>query len=208
MLSILNHMHALLNYVLAFYYTDKRGQEFNWRNWGSMRGLMDFTLGRLQKLQEHKELYGLLLRISSLIKFYMFSRQEGQVKRKLGSLTGEQQQQQQAASDVVANAQYCLEALGNYEAAYGALREAEKFLGYEHIQQKFPETFKNVCMKGDLSAGIVLGDEAGDGCSPMFPFAPFSRLHHAAIMAKCILAEFVAQNGIDFTPITNTDDYM
>ncbi|OAD69660.1 hypothetical protein PHYBLDRAFT_159822 [Phycomyces blakesleeanus NRRL 1555(-)] len=144
------------------------------------------------------ELYGLCLRISALVRFYSFSRRT--------SIIIHRAKKQKDADK--SNEERLISLAKDQEKAYGTLRECEKYLGYHHIIQKFPVTFDDVCTKGKLGAGIVLGGEAGVSIEPMFPFAPFSRLHHAAIMGKCIIGEFVTQRELEYNPISNTDDFM
>ncbi|KAI9020221.1 hypothetical protein CLU79DRAFT_888348 [Phycomyces nitens] len=196
-LGVIDHIHALLNYVLAFFYHDKIGNESSIDNWDTLHPFCDVILKKLRAKQE-MELYGLCLRISALVRFYSFSRRT--------SIIIHRAKKQKDADK--SNEERLISLAKDQEKAYGTLRECEKYLGYHHIIQKFPVTFNDVCTQGKLGSGIVLGGEAGISVEPMFPFAPFSRLHHAAIMGKCIIGEFVKQRELEYNPISNTDDFM
>jgi hypothetical protein len=98
--------------------------------------------------------------------------------------------------------------LREHEKAERCYVDSERFFTYGTIATQFPETFKNVCIHGNVLAGIMLGGEAGVSVGPMFPFTPYSPLHHAAIASKCILSEYVTKNNLRYTPISNPEEFM
>ncbi|KAI7867959.1 hypothetical protein BDF14DRAFT_1798031 [Spinellus fusiger] len=196
-IGVLDHIQALLNYVLAFFYQDKIGKENSIDNWTTLHPFCDVLLKKLYSKKE-MELYGLCLRISALVRFYSSSRRTSIIAHRAKKL----KENDKSSMD------HLLNYAKDHEKAYGALRECEKYLGYQHVLEKYPETFESICKKGDLSNGIVLGGEAGVKVEPMFPFAPYSRLHHAAIMGKCILREYVSQKGLKYNAISDTNDFM
>ncbi|KAI8879101.1 hypothetical protein K501DRAFT_194335, partial [Backusella circina FSU 941] len=96
-----------------------------------------------------------------------------------------------------------------YDRAQRLMRDSEKVLNCASLQSLYPETFRKVCIEGDLSSGITLGGEAGVTVSPLYPFTPYTtQLNHAAIAAKCLLAEYVDKNNIKYEVITDVKDFM
>ncbi|KAG0181678.1 hypothetical protein DFQ29_007458 [Apophysomyces sp. BC1021] len=202
---ILDHFHAFLNYILTFYFRDRLGQDNNQKNWETLHPFCDVLLNKL-RVRKEMELYGLCLRMKALVHFHTFSRREVHVRQKISTLHGKDKSaDKQKVEDYSKDAD---RTFNEHEQAYGALRESEKYLSFLDIQTKFPESFRRVCIQGEPGPGIVLGGEAGTTVGPMFPLTPYSRLHHACIMAKCILSEYTTVQKLNYHYITNTDDFM
>ncbi|ORZ16927.1 hypothetical protein BCR42DRAFT_23241 [Absidia repens] len=208
--GLLDHMHAFLNYVMAFHFQDKLGNDNSQKNWDTLH---PFTGVLLQKLRSPKNkerqdgaLYGLCQRMNALVHFYTFSRRELIAKSKMDRLC-----EKPSELDDAKHLEYnksVRKILQDHQVAYQGLRDSDKYMAFEVIQAKFPVSYQNVCILGQVGPGIVVGGEAGVTVGPMFPLVPYARLHHAAIMAKCILQEFVDKERIDYQTITNTEDYM
>ncbi|KAF7725231.1 hypothetical protein EC973_000319 [Apophysomyces ossiformis] len=202
---ILDHFHAFLNYILSFYFCDKLGMESSQKNWETLHPFGDVLRSKLRARKE-MELYGLFLRMKALVYFHTFSRREATARQNIASLHGKEQTvDRQKIEDYSKDAD---RTFNEYEQAYSAFRESEKYLSFLDIQTKFPESFQRVCIKGEPGPGIVLGGEAGTTVGPMFPLTPYSRLHHACIMAKCILSEYTTVQKLNYHYITDTDDFM
>ena len=205
--GIIDHFHAFCDYILNFYYIDRLNVNASFKQtstaWKSIFPFTDSLLKKLESRKEH-ELLGLCIRLNSLIRFYMYSRMEASTRPVL-------QQQINNANEKMTD-RACVELSENllheYEKAERAYKDSEKHLTYATLVTKYPETFKNVCMEGNLLTGITLGGEAGVSVGPMFPFTPYSPLHHAAIVSKCILSEYVTKNALNYTPISQPEEFM
>lgn len=206
--AMIDHFHAFCDYILHFYYIDRGNPTANFKHASvAWKSIFPFTDSLLKKLEAQGEygLYGLCKRLNSLIRFYMYSRMESSTRPLLLQQinnTNKEKMTDRACVELSENL------LNEYEKAERAYKESDRFMSYSTLVTEYPETFRNVCMEGNLLAGITLGGEAGVSVSPMFPFAPYSPLHHAAIVAKCILAEFVFKNKLNYTPISKCDDFM
>lgn len=209
-LGIIDHFHAVCDYILNFYFNDQLNVNQNMKQaTAAWKSIFPFTDSLCKKLESRKEfeLYGLCIRLIALIRFYMYSRMESSTRTvllqqiKYGE-EGEKKMTDRACVELSENL------LHEYEKAERAYKESERHLNYGTLVSQYPETFKSVCMEGNLLAGITLGGEAGVSVSPMFPFVPYSPLHHAAIVSKCILAEYVAKNNLKYTPISKPEEFM
>lgn len=205
---MIDHFHAFCDYILNFYYVDRLNINANFKQASiAWKSIFPFTDSLLKKLEARKELelHGLCVRLNSLIRFYIYSRMETSTRPML------LQQMNNTKEDKMTD-RACVELSENllheYEKAERAYKDSERHMSYSTLVTKFPETFRNVCTQGNLLAGITLGGEAGVTVNPMYPFAPYSPLHHAAIVAKCILAEYVAKNHLKYTPISNPEEFM
>ncbi|KAI8099801.1 uncharacterized protein BX664DRAFT_322145 [Halteromyces radiatus] len=208
--GVLDHMQAFLNYVMGFHYQDKLSNDLGQKSWDTLHPFIDVVLKKLRarkdKVKQDAELYGLCLRMKALVLFYTFSRREMNARIKVTRL-GEKS----TDMDDTRRMEYSKsvdKVLQDHEMAYAALRESDKYIAFDHIQSQFPVSYQNVCVLGQLGPGIVLGGEAGTSVGPMFPLVPYARLHHAAIMAKCMLQEYVEKEQLDYHTITETEDYM
>ncbi|CAO3587632.1 unnamed protein product [Absidia cylindrospora] len=208
--GLLDHMHAFLNYVMAFHFQDKLGNDNSQKNWDTLHPFTGVLLQKLRspKNKERQEgaLYGLCQRMNALVHFYTFSRRELIAKSKMDRLCDKPSELDDAKH--LEYSKSVRKILQDHQMAYQGLRDSDKYMAFEVIQAKFPVSYQNVCVLGQVGPGIVVGGEAGVSVGPMFPLVPYARLHHAAIMAKCILQEFVDKENIDYQTITNTEDYM
>ncbi|GAN02410.1 hypothetical protein MAM1_0021d01853 [Mucor ambiguus] len=207
--GMIDHFHALCDYILNFYYVDKTSVDKVSFKQASQawKSLFPFTDSLLAKLESHQhyDLYGLCARLISLVRYYIYKRMIDQTRHLLGK--------QLAMDDKdSSSSRVCIQVseglLREYEKAERWYRTSEKYLSYGTMATRFPLTFKQVCIEGDLSAGITLGGEAGVSVEPMFPFTPYSPLHHAAIVSKCMISEYVRNKKFDYTPISQPKEYM
>lgn len=144
--------------------------------------------------------------MNALVHFYIFHRRELATRLKLSRLNdGSSNIDEQKKSEYTKLAD---KVFNEHEIAYTNLRDSEKYLSFEDVQRKFPITYQNVFQLGELGPGIVIGGEAGVSVGPMYPLVPFSRLNHAAIMAKCMLQEYVDREKLNYQPITKVEDFM
>ncbi|KAK4511060.1 MFS domain-containing protein [Mucor velutinosus] len=208
--GMIDHFHALCDYILNFYYVDKTSvDKLSFKQASqAWKSLFPFTDSLLAKLESHQhyDLYGLCARLISLVRYYIYKRMIDQTRHLLGKQLALDDEQDSSSSRVCIQVSESL--LREYEKAERWYRTSEKYLSYGTMATQFPQTFKHVCMEGDLSAGITLGGEAGVSVEPMFPFTPYSPLHHAAIVSKCMLSEYVRTKKFDYTPISQPEEYM
>ncbi|ORZ00335.1 hypothetical protein BCR43DRAFT_137345 [Syncephalastrum racemosum] len=196
--AAIDQVLALLNYVLSFHYQDKQSQS-GLQHWESLFPFLSVVLRRLKGRQDMVALHGLCVRMSALVRFYIFSRREPHTRKVASGATDD------TAKEATTHA---VRTLQDYEMAYSALREADRILSYDGIRQTFPKTFEAICVQGDLRSGITLGGEAGVSTEPMFPLSPFSRLHHAAIMVKACVHEYLKANNVSYSFITDYAEFM
>lgn len=204
--GIIDHFHAFCDYILYFYYVDRLNVNNFKQASAAWKSIFPFTDSLLKKLESRKELelHGLCIRLNSLIRFYMYSRMEASTRPVL-------QQQINNTSERMTD-RACVELSENllheFEKAERAYKDSERHMSFSTLVSHYPETFKNVCMEGNLLAGITLGGEAGVSVGPMFPFVPYAPLHHAAIVSKCILSEYVSKNNLKYMPISKPEEFM
>ncbi|CEP12804.1 hypothetical protein [Parasitella parasitica] len=209
LIQIVDHFHALCDYILNFYYVDKANANIPFKQASvAWKSLFPFCDSLLLKLQTHRqdELHGLCVRLIALIRYYIYSRMENATRPLLTKyLSG-------ASEDGNITDRKCIEMtdglLREHEKAERCYKESEKHMTFGKVASQFPATFKDVCVEGNILAGITLGGEAGVSVAPMFPFTPYSPLHHAAIVSKCILSEYVAKNNLSYCPITKPEEFM
>lgn len=204
MCGLLDHMHAILNYVLSFYYQDFKTNEYSGiRHWES---LFPFSSQVLRNLKDRKEfdLYALCCRMMGMVRYYTFVRREATASKKLDTVIKKEVEPTVTEDATKASKQAFIE----FEEAYNRFKEADRHLSYEQFRTNYPNTFNNACVKGEYGPGIVIGGEAGTSIEPRYPFIPFAKLHHAAIVCKCMLAEYVEKNAIKYTPIQDYEEYM
>ncbi|KAL9541370.1 hypothetical protein MBANPS3_009165 [Mucor bainieri] len=208
--GMIDHFHALCDYILNFYYVDKTSvDKLSFKQASqAWKSLFPFTDSLLAKLESHQhyDLYGLCARLISLVRYYIYKRMIDQTRHLLGKQLAMKDDKDSSSSRVCIQVSEGL--LREYEKAERWYRTSEKYLSYGTMATQFPQTFKHVCIEGDLSAGITLGGEAGVSVEPMFPFTPYSPLHHAAIVSKCMLSEYVRTKKFDYTPISQPEEYM
>ncbi|KAI8340603.1 hypothetical protein BC941DRAFT_510909 [Chlamydoabsidia padenii] len=206
--GLLDHMHAFSNYMLTFYYQDLAQTDHQVeQSWETLIPFGTVLLNKLRKNKRYELLYGLCLRMMSLVQFHLFHRREKLTKYKMGRLCEKNGDGFDEAKRIdYSTAVY--KVLQYHESAYQNLRDSDRYMAYEAVQDKFPVSFENVCIQGQLGAGIVLGGEAGVTVGPMFPLVPYARMNHAAIMVKCLLQEFVDKENIDYHAITDVGDFM
>ncbi|CAO3648857.1 unnamed protein product [Mucor fragilis] len=208
--GMIDHFHALCDYILNFYYVDKiSADKLSFKQASqAWKSLFPFTDSLLAKLESHQhfDLYGLCARLISLVRYYIYKRMIDQTRHLLGKQLGLDDDKDSSSSRLCIQVSEGL--LREYEKAERWYRTSEKYLSYGTMAMQFPQTFKHVCIEGDLSAGITLGGEAGVSVEPMFPFTPYSPLHHAAIVSKCMLSEYVHAKKLDYTPILQPEEYM
>ncbi|ORX44106.1 hypothetical protein DM01DRAFT_1340520 [Hesseltinella vesiculosa] len=207
--AMLDHFQAFLNYMLAFYFQDRLAKDGSITNWESLHPFTEVLEKKLRRAKDlegsHRRntlLYGLLLRLNAMVHFYVFSRREGHARSKVGRLATADDGKKEEMSKMIQKV------LAGHERAYATLRESDKYLTFPDLQKHFPSTYHQVCELGKVGPGIVIGGEAGTSIGPMFPLTPYARLHHASIMAKCILQEFVDLNHVSYQPITKPEEFM
>ncbi|CEP11462.1 hypothetical protein [Parasitella parasitica] len=206
--GMIDHFHALCDYILNFYYVDKNSSDNISFKQASVawKSLFPFTDSLLAKLESHQhyDLYGLCARLISLVRYYIYKRMIDSTRLLLSKQLSDD-------GDENSSSRVCIQVseglLREYEKAERWYKTSEKYLSYSTIATQFPQTFKSVCLKGDLSKGITLGGEAGVSVEPMFPFTPYSPLHHSAIVSKCMLSEYVSIKKLDYSPIS-PEEYM
>ena len=205
-MSVLDHFYSLCDYILSFYYADKNNTQMSFRQASqAWRSLFPFTDNLLKKLeqQKHLVLYGLCARLVSLVRYYIFSRLSVSTQLKLKNYLS----QEKGNDD-----RNCLESstsiFREFERADRWYRVSEQHFNYASMTTDFPQTFQQVCVEGNLLAGISIGGEAGISLEPMFPFTPYSPLHHAAIVSKCMLKEFVQQKKLEHQPILKPEEFV
>lgn len=207
---MIDHFHALCDYILNFYYVDKSSSDKVSFKQASVawKSLFPFTDSLLSKLESHQhfDLYGLCARLISLVRYYIYKRMIDSTRVLLAKQLAHDDDQSSSSSRVCIQVSEGL--LREYEKAERWYRTSEKYLSFSTMAIQFPQTFKRVCIEGDLSTGITLGGEAGVTVEPMFPFTPYSPLHHAAIVSKCMLSEYVSIKKLDYSPISQPDEYM
>lgn len=98
-------------------------------------------------------------------------------------------------------------AFKEYEYARSLFRESEPCLSLDQVQQRFPHTYSQVCVQGNLDAGAVLGGEAGPATVPMFPLTWYSSLRHTAMMAKAAINEYITKKQIPFREIRDLNEF-
>lgn len=209
-IGIIDHFHALCDYMLNFYFIDKVNTNVPFKQasvaWKSLFPFSDSLLLKLQANHLH-ELYGLCVRLVALIRYYIYSRMESATRPLLTKHLSGSGSQDSNYTD-----RTCIEMteglLREHEKAEKCYKESEKYMTFGKVASQFPGTFKDVCIDGNILAGITLGGEAGVSVGPMFPFTPYSPLHHAAIVSKCILNEYVTKNNLSYTPITKPEEFM
>lgn len=202
--GLLDHIQAILNYVLSFYYQDLKTNEYSGlRHWES---LFPFSSQVLRNLKDRKELdlYALCCRMMGMVRYYTFVRREASASKKLDNVIKKEVEPNVTHDATKASKQ----AFAEFEEAYNRFKEADRHLSYEQFRTNYPNTFNNACLKGEYGPGIVIGGEAGTSIEPRYPFIPFAKLHHAAIVCKCMLAEYVEKNAIKYTPIQDFEEYM
>ncbi|RCH84382.1 hypothetical protein CU097_007136 [Rhizopus azygosporus] len=206
LVSALNHLHALCNYIISYFYKEKQNPDMappeSVAAWKSLLPLGDMLLAKLQA-QEQYLLYGICLRLMAMVRFRIFNKMQGEVRSVLV--------RHLQAPSVSGNHQYIKISCGlleEYEQVMAMSASSEKYFNYGIMASKLPSTFKQVYVDGNLLSGITIGGKAGVQVSPMFPFHLNASLLHGAICTKCILSEFVSSMELDFKLIDDTDDYM
>ncbi|KAI9483981.1 MAG: hypothetical protein EXX96DRAFT_560376 [Benjaminiella poitrasii] len=204
-IGVLDHFHALCNYVLSFYYADKSSSDVvaAKQSIGAWKSLFPFADVLLRKLQERRldDLWGLCTRLLSLVRFLVHGRMVD------AAIPLARKQQRDATSGVPAAMVETL--LREYEKAKGLYQDSERFASFAAVSKRFPRTFERTVVGGDFGAGVVLGGEVDSSVlEPGFPLSPLSELNLAALAIKCMLGEWVSSMGVDYAPITNTDEFM
>lgn len=209
-IGIIDHFHALCDYMLNFYFIDKVNTNVPFKQASvAWKSLFPFSDSLLLKLQANHldELYGLCVRLVALIRYYIYSRMESATRPLLTKHLSSGGSQDSSYTD-----RTCIEMteglLREHEKAEKCYKESEKYMTFGKVASQFPGTFKDVCIDGNILAGITLGGEAGVSVGPMFPFTPYSPLHHAAIVSKCILNEYVTKNNLNYSPISKPEEFM
>ncbi|KAI8084326.1 uncharacterized protein B0P05DRAFT_535107 [Gilbertella persicaria] len=205
-MGILDQFHALCNYILSFYYVDKGSTHVSFKQASvAWKSLFPFTDNLLKKLeqQQYFHLYGLCSRLVALVRYYIYNRMTSSTHKLISNhLSQTQGQVPRLCLDVSENL------LQEYVKAERWYRISERNFTYQTMITEFPQAFQDVCVQGNVSAGISIGGEAGVSIEPMFPFTPYSSLHHAAIVSKCMLNEFVKQKKLDYQPIFKPEEFM
>ncbi|KAG2227990.1 hypothetical protein INT45_012014 [Circinella minor] len=209
-IGLIDHMHAILNYVLSFYYQDKKPDKYqSLAHWESLYPFASIVMRNLQQKRE-MQLYAVCAHVLAMVRFYTFRRREMVANKKLEPLISDKPQEASPIKATVAHdaARGARQALTDFEEAYKLYKEGDKHMNQEQFKEQFPDTQKAACDKGEYGPGIVIGGEAGITIEPRYPFVPFAKLHHAAIVAKCVLHEYLQKNHLAYTPISDTDEFM
>ena len=209
-IGLIDHMHAILNYVLSFYYQDKKPDKYqSLAHWESLYPFASIVMRNLQQKRE-MQLYAVCAHVLAMVRFYTFRRREMVANKKLEPLISDKPQEASSIKATVAHdaAKGARQALTDFEEAYKLYKEGDKHMNQEQFKEQFPDTQKAACDKGEYGPGIVIGGEAGITIEPRYPFVPFAKLHHAAIVAKCVLHEYLQKNHLAYTPISDTDEFM
>lgn len=199
---MLDHLQSLCDYIINFYYLDKANNSKPVdikEAASSWKSLLPFANCLLTKLSAHNYmfLYGLASRLVALIRYRIFERTSMAFHRYLASHPAAQKKLSMCSiSDGI---------LQEFTSAEKWFQDSEKYFSYPAFIEEYPETYQNVCLRGDVSAGITVGGEAGVEIGPMFPFMSSVPIHLAAIVTKCILAEYIKKNNIPFKPIDESD---
>ncbi|KAI9495046.1 hypothetical protein BDB00DRAFT_267851 [Zychaea mexicana] len=209
--GLIDHMQAVLNYVLSFYYQDKKTDEYQGlRHWESLYPFASIVMRHLQSKRE-MQLYSVCAHVMGMVRYYTFRRREMVANKKLDPLICEKNPQEAPpVKAAVAHdaAKATRQALTDFEDAYKFFKDAEKHMDQEQFREQFPQTHQMACEKGEYGPGIVIGGEAGISIEPRYPFVPFAKLHHAAIVAKVVLHEYLQKHNLVYTPISDTDEFM
>ena len=206
--AIIDHFHALCDYMITFYFTDKVNTQIPFRQASATwKSLFPFTDSLLKKLEANdlKQLRALCLRLIALIRYYIYSRMESSTRPLLTMHLNNDHDDNYTDRTCIEMTEGLLR---EHEKAGRYYLDSEEYMTYGKLASYFPQTFKNVCIDGNISTGITLGGEADGSVGPMFPFTPYSPLHHAAIVSKCILNEYVTKKKLDYSPISYTDDLV
>ncbi|KAI9246745.1 hypothetical protein BDA99DRAFT_565451 [Phascolomyces articulosus] len=211
--GLIDHMHGILNYVLSFYYQDKKPDKYqSLAHWESLYPFASIVMRHLQSKRE-MQLYAVCANVMAMVRFYTFRRRETIANKKLDPLLMTEKTAEAASTPIKASvahdsAKLARQALTDFEEAYKLYKEADKHMNQEQFKEQFPKTQKTVIDQGEYGPGIVIGGEAGITIEPRYPFVPFAKLHHAAIVAKCVLHEYLQKHHLEYTPISDTDDFM
>ncbi|KAI8977583.1 hypothetical protein BDF20DRAFT_575146 [Mycotypha africana] len=211
LIASIDHMYAVCNYIIYFYYLDQDPAQ-NLRErikaWRSLVTFCDAIVCR-REVREEPKLYSLCARLKALVLYHIYDNTFPRTESPLKSI----HHQQPTEGSIAAN-QESIErlkgteiVLTEYDRAIKWLRISERHLSLGRIKQNFPRTYANICERGDISDGLMFGDEAGTLSPPtdlgkMYPLIPHQPLHLAAIMAKCLMQEYTIDKNLPYEPIT------
>lgn len=144
------------------------------------------------------------MKVNALINFNAFRMRQTPVRRCMTKLHELIKVHSEATTAMSSEYVPQVEKLLNlHELANVQWDEGELYFDWQAFRDRFPNTWKQVCVDGDFSKGSVFGEEIADMKGPLFPMTPFSKLNHVAVMGKCIISEWITAHDIDFQPISD-----
>ncbi|KAG0949484.1 hypothetical protein G6F32_005474 [Rhizopus arrhizus] len=201
-----DHFHSFCNYIISYHYAElqkpnESPSQFS-ATWKSLFPFADSLLSKL-KLQKEELLYGVCLRLVSMMRYHIFNRMQAETRVILAK--------QLAKEDKASSHKYLQMSsnlLDEYHKAINMFGTSELHFNYSVAARGFPTTFKEVCVDGNVIRGITIGGEAGVEVHPMFPFTFDASLLHAAITTKCIIDEAITVKKLAYKTIDDTFDFM
>ncbi|KAI9285791.1 hypothetical protein BC943DRAFT_323072 [Umbelopsis sp. AD052] len=202
--GIAEYLHSIFNYILSYHFNDKFDtSENSFVRWENLQPLLKFVSQTLKKREEW-HLYGLCMKVNALINFNAFRMRQTPVRRCMTKLHESIKSHSEATTAMSSEYIPQVEKLLNlHELANVQWDEGEMYFDWHAFQDRFPNTWKQVCVDGDFSKGTVFGEETADMKGPLFPMTPFSKLNHVAVMGKCIVSEWITAHNIHFQPISD-----
>ncbi|CAM0143074.1 unnamed protein product [Umbelopsis sp. WA50703] len=202
--GIAEYLHSIFNYILSYHFNEKiDSAENSYVRWENLQPLLKFVSQTLKRREEW-QLYGLCMKVNALINFNAFRLRQTPVRRRMTRLHELLKTQSEAAPALSSEYVPQVEKLLNlHELANVQWDEGELYFDWQTFRDKFPITWKAVCVEGDFSKGTLFGEEIADMKGPLFPVTPFSKLSHVAVMGKCLIDEWITAHNIDFQPISD-----
>ncbi|KAG2183334.1 hypothetical protein INT43_006339 [Umbelopsis isabellina] len=202
--GIAEYLHSIFNYILSYHFNEKiDSAENSFVRWENLQPLLKFVSQTLKRREEW-QLYGLCMKVNALINFNAFRLRQTPVRRRMTRLHELLKTQSEAAPAISSEYIPQVEKLLNlHELANVQWDEGEVYFDWQTFRDKFPITWKAVCIEGDFSKGTLFGEEIADMKGPLFPVTPFSKLSHVAVMGKCLVDEWITAHDIDFRPISD-----
>ncbi|CAO3658376.1 unnamed protein product [Umbelopsis vinacea] len=204
LVGMAEYLHSIFNYILSYHFNDKfDSAENSYVRWENLQPLLKFVSQTLKKREEW-HLYGLCMKVNALINFNAFRMRQTPVRRCMTKLHELIKVHSEATTAMSSEYVPQVEKLLNlHELANVQWDEGELYFDWQAFRDRFPNTWKQVCVDGDFSKGSVFGEEIADMKGPLFPMTPFSKLNHVAVMGKCIISEWITAHDIDFQPISD-----
>lgn len=198
--GVLDHFHALCSYILSFYYADKLNRTTIRESTITWKTLFPFCENLMRNLEANDmtELRPLCVRLMGLIRLYLHRR----LKTSLPSPPSKE--------DTVGMKKYldmCHSVFREEIKGFEYVVSSEKLCGFIGLKKSFPTSFKKICVEGDFSEAVFLGEEE-TSLPPHIPFLPSSTIHLSSLSARHILNEYVSNHSIPFSPLMEPGDFM